>query len=132
MAWYDKIRQNKLATALVVLTPVFGGIVAFGNVTETLDRWGFPRPMFVKEFQDGRREIDNHIRSVRDKIHDLEQEYRERSIRVDQRSLREVNAAIDQLIQEGKTMPDYLLDLRQTLTDSIQLNQRILDELRKG
>jgi hypothetical protein len=131
MTWYQKIRNSRIAMAIVVLAPLFAGITAAWNMVKVWDEWGLPRPIFLSEINRHALDQDKKFATLRSRIDNLEEEYRDRSIRVDQRSLREIEHEIDSMVKEGKTIPDYVLDLRQSLLDNIAYNKSRLAELRK-
>lgn len=108
----QKMRTNKLAALVLVAAPILGGIATVWNFRTVYDSLGLPRPVFLGEH-----------RHLQIQLLDLELEYRRSTLRADQKSLRDLNAEMQELIRRGIPIPDGIQDYRSSLEDNIAHNR---------
>jgi len=113
-----RTKANKIKATILTVASILGAVSTIWGFRTVYDGLGLPRPVFISEYQ----ELKNHV-------FDLEIEYRQRSLRNDLRSLREVEQEIADLLHRSVAVPDGLQDYRQGLQDTIAKNRDRIREL---
>lgn len=113
-----KARENKIKTTLLTVASIMGAVSTIWGFRTVYDGLGLPRPAFISEHQE-----------LREQLFSLELEYRQRSLRNDMKSMREVDQEIADLLRRNVAVPDGLQEHRQGLQELIDRNRARIQEL---
>jgi len=128
----QKAQEVGIIKWLMIVAPILGAIVTVFNFGKIYDGLGLPRPIFTNEYHLQHTEDLKQITQLKNSIRDFEIEFRNRAIKTDLRSIRELDKEMSALTAKGIAIPDSILDFKSSLEESINDNRNKLKDLERS
>lgn len=128
----QKAQEKGIVKWLMIVAPILGAMITLFNFGKIYDGLGLPRPVFTIEYNQQRTEDQKQLSQLKTTIKEFEIEFRNRAIKTDLRSIRDLEKEITALSTKGVAIPDSILDFKSSLEESINDNRAKLRDLERN